>query len=47
VLATDDEELPMCVRCDRPNLTTEAYEEQVLQLVEQNRFAVQGVGGSR
>lgn len=37
----------MCVRCDRPNLTTEAYGEQILQLVAQNRFAVQRVSGSR
>lgn len=36
----------MCDLCDRPDLTIEAYEDQLRGLVDRHRFAVQGVAGS-
>ena len=37
----------MCQLCDQPDLTTEEYNDQIRALVDQHRFAIQAVGGSR
>src|SRR3954462_9180181 len=37
----------MCQLCDQPDLTTEEYDDQIRALVDQHRFAIQAVGGSR
>lgn len=37
----------MCQSCDQPDLTPEEYDERVRALVDEHRFAVQAVGGSR
>lgn len=42
-----DEEAPVCQLCDQPDLTFEEYERRVRSLVDQHRFAVQSVSGSR
>ncbi|MEX2290270.1 MAG: DUF4262 domain-containing protein [Mycobacteriales bacterium] len=42
-----DEEAPMCQLCDLPDLTPEEYDDRIRALVDQHRFAVQSVGGSR
>jgi hypothetical protein len=37
----------MCQLCDLPDLTPEEYDDHIRALVDQHRFAVQAVGGSR
>ena len=37
----------MCQLCDQPDLTPEEYDDHLRALVDQHRFAIQSVGGSR
>ncbi|MCA1720666.1 MAG: DUF4262 domain-containing protein [Actinobacteria bacterium] len=37
----------MCQLCDQPDLTTEEYDDQIRALLDQHRFVLQAVGGSR
>ncbi|MDQ3502901.1 MAG: DUF4262 domain-containing protein, partial [Actinomycetota bacterium] len=42
-----DKEAPICQLCDQPDLTPEEYDDHISALVDQHRFAIQSVGGSR
>jgi len=46
VRAPTTKEPTVCMHCDRPDLTTEQYDDEVRAMLERGRFMVQSVGGS-